>query len=89
MAKPVTQNDKRLTMLLDHRRSRSMATENLMILLSNDLGRSIDCQTQFDLNHPLWPPSESGQFFFFGFFVARGQIRTVVCRSQFDLGYPL
>ena len=26
------------------------------------MAKTIGCRTQFDLNHPLWPPSESGQF---------------------------
>ena len=62
-------------------------------------GKTIVCRTQFDLNHPMWPPSESRQFvwrtllsveiFLPSFFGAEGRIRTVDCRSQFDLHYPM
>ena len=61
-------------------------------------GKMIDCRTQFDLNHPLWPPLSRDSLFgelcrvlleVWRKSFAEGRFRTVGCRPQFDLHYPL
>ena len=56
---PAIQNGKRLTMVLNLRRPRSMITETLGIYIE-EVG-TVDCRIQFDLHHPMWLPSGSGQ----------------------------